>query len=192
VEPPLEIEPEEERVAGFQFVRVLQIGQSFAGENASHAGAVNAENANFASLVLDRRDAIAGGGWLGLSLKLNFGGLGDPKLLIVAAKQELVLLDGEDFIVHSPHPLFRRPKAEHGNRMNDGTFRGGAQAFKLDTLLKLSDVKGKDINTTHLNFVVQEIIRSEVVTAARAAKESRSSSSIKSDDLLEETSHDTE
>jgi len=79
-----------------------------------------------------------------------------------------------------------------GNRMNDGTFRGGAQAFKLDTLLKLSDVKGKDGKTTLLNFVVQEIIRSEGVRAARAAKESRSSSSIKSDDLLEETSHDTE
>jgi hypothetical protein len=27
-----------------------------------------------------------------------------------------------------------------GNRMNAGTFRGGAQTFKLDTLLKLSDV----------------------------------------------------
>ena len=79
-----------------------------------------------------------------------------------------------------------------GNRMNDGTFRGGAQAFKLDTLLKLSDVKGKDGKTTLLNFVVQEIIRSEGVRAARAAKESQSSSSIKSDDLLEETSHDTE
>jgi hypothetical protein len=79
-----------------------------------------------------------------------------------------------------------------GNRMNDGTFRGGAQAFKLDTLLKLSDVKGTDGKTTLLHFVVQEIIRFEGVRAARAAKESRSSSSIKSDDLLEETSHDTE
>ncbi|KAL2466868.1 Formin-like protein [Abeliophyllum distichum] len=48
-----------------------------------------------------------------------------------------------------------------GNRMNDGTFRGGAQAFKLDTLLKLSDVKGIDGKTTLLLFVVQEIIRSE-------------------------------
>ncbi|KAK4386208.1 Formin-like protein 3 [Sesamum angolense] len=28
-----------------------------------------------------------------------------------------------------------------GNRMNDGTYRGGAMAFKLDTLLKLSDIK---------------------------------------------------
>ncbi|KAL0399283.1 UNVERIFIED_CONTAM: Formin-like protein 5 [Sesamum radiatum] len=46
-----------------------------------------------------------------------------------------------------------------GNRMNDGTFRGGAQAFKLDTLLKLSDVKGTDGKTTLLHFVVQEIIR---------------------------------
>ncbi|XP_004294331.1 PREDICTED: formin-like protein 5 [Fragaria vesca subsp. vesca] len=79
-----------------------------------------------------------------------------------------------------------------GNRMNDGTFRGGAQAFKLDTLLKLSDVKGTDGKTTLLHFVVQEIIRSEGVRAARAAKGSRSFNSIKTDDLLEETSHDSE
>ncbi|XP_052207360.1 formin-like protein 5 isoform X2 [Diospyros lotus] len=58
-----------------------------------------------------------------------------------------------------------------GNRMNDGTFRGGAQAFKLDTLLKLSDVKGIDGKTTLLHFVVQEIIRSEGVRAVRAAGE---------------------
>ena len=45
--------------------------------------------------------------------------------------------------------------------MNDGTFRGGAQAFKLDTLLKLSDVRGTDGKTTLLHFVVREIIRSE-------------------------------
>jgi hypothetical protein len=62
-----------------------------------------------------------------------------------------------------------------GNRMNVGTFRGGAQAFKLDTLLKLSDVKGTDGKTTLLHFVVQEIIRSEGVRAARAAKEQNSS-----------------
>ncbi|KAK9938346.1 hypothetical protein M0R45_015092 [Rubus argutus] len=79
-----------------------------------------------------------------------------------------------------------------GNRMNDGTFRGGAQAFKLDTLLKLSDVKGIDGKTTLLHFVVKEIIRSEGVRAARTAKESRSFSSVKTDDLLEETSHDLE
>ncbi|KAL3576771.1 hypothetical protein D5086_022054 [Populus alba] len=66
-----------------------------------------------------------------------------------------------------------------GNRMNDGTFRGGAQAFKLDTLLKLSDVKGIDGKTTLLHFVVQEIIRSEGVRAARAGRESRSISSVK-------------
>lgn len=79
-----------------------------------------------------------------------------------------------------------------GNRMNDGTFRGGAQAFKLDTLLKLADVKGIDGKTTLLHFVVKEIIRSEGVRAARTAKESRSFSSVKTDDLLEETSHDSE
>lgn len=48
-----------------------------------------------------------------------------------------------------------------GNRMNIGTNRGDAQAFKLDTLLKLIDVKGADGKTTLLHFVVQEIIRIE-------------------------------
>ncbi|XP_002522822.2 formin-like protein 5 isoform X1 [Ricinus communis] len=81
-----------------------------------------------------------------------------------------------------------------GNRMNDGTFRGGAQAFKLDTLLKLADVKGADGKTTLLHFVVQEIIRSEGVRAARAAKESRTFSnvSVTTEDLLEDISPDTE
>lgn len=77
--------------------------------------------------------------------------------------------------------------------MNDGTFRGGAQAFKLDTLLKLSDVKGVDGKTTLLHFVVLEIIRSEGVRAARAAREMRSMSSFKSDDLIDDSSQqDTE
>jgi hypothetical protein len=48
-----------------------------------------------------------------------------------------------------------------GNRMNVGTNRGGAKSFKLDTLLKLADIKGTDGKTTLLHFVVQEIIRSE-------------------------------
>ncbi|KAI3760311.1 hypothetical protein L1987_50705 [Smallanthus sonchifolius] len=48
-----------------------------------------------------------------------------------------------------------------GNRMNIGTNRGDAQAFKLDTLLKLIDVKGADGKTTLLHFVVQEITRTE-------------------------------
>lgn len=48
-----------------------------------------------------------------------------------------------------------------GNRMNVGTIRGGARAFKLDALLKLADVKGIDGKTTLLHFVVQEIVRSE-------------------------------
>lgn len=76
--------------------------------------------------------------------------------------------------------------------MNDGTFRGGAQAFKLDTLLKLADVKGVDGKTTLLHFVVQEIIRSEGVRAARAARQSKSFSSVKTDDLLEEISNETD
>ncbi|KAK4482618.1 hypothetical protein RD792_009782 [Penstemon davidsonii] len=48
-----------------------------------------------------------------------------------------------------------------GNRMNVGTNRGDAHAFKLDSLLKLVDIKGTDKKTTLLHFVVQEIIRVE-------------------------------
>ncbi|CAH2043242.1 unnamed protein product [Thlaspi arvense] len=51
-----------------------------------------------------------------------------------------------------------------GNRMNVGTNRGDAKAFKLDTLLKLVDIKGVDGKTTLLHFVVQEITKSEVTT----------------------------
>ena len=80
-----------------------------------------------------------------------------------------------------------------GNRMNVGTFRGAAQAFKLDTLLKLSDVKGTDGKTTLLHFVVQEIIRSEGARAARAAKEQTSDvSSVKTNDPADDNNEQTE
>lgn len=72
--------------------------------------------------------------------------------------------------------------------MNDGTYRGGAEAFKLDTLLKLSDVKGTDGKTTLLHFVVQEISRSEGLKASRRVKPSRSISSVKTEDCVEESS----
>jgi hypothetical protein len=45
--------------------------------------------------------------------------------------------------------------------MNTGTNRGNADAFKLDALLKLVDVKGTDGKTTLLHFVVEEIMKSE-------------------------------
>ncbi|KAF3649476.1 Formin-like protein 1 [Capsicum annuum] len=48
-----------------------------------------------------------------------------------------------------------------GNRMNMGTDRGDAHAFKLDTLLKLVDIKGADGKTTLLHFVLHETIRAE-------------------------------
>lgn len=79
-----------------------------------------------------------------------------------------------------------------GNRMNDGTYRGGAQAFKLDTLLKLSDVKGTDGKTNLLHFVVHEIIRGEGVRVARRMREGKSLSSVRTDDLSDDASHDME
>ncbi len=46
---------------------------------------------------------------------------------------------------------------ELGNYLNAGTQRGSAAGFKLDTLLKLSDVKGVDRKTSLLQFVVQQV-----------------------------------
>ncbi|KAM6570581.1 hypothetical protein CsatB_018566 [Cannabis sativa] len=48
-----------------------------------------------------------------------------------------------------------------GNRMNAGTSRGNAQAFNLNSLRKLSDVRSTDGKTTLLHFVVEEVVRSE-------------------------------
>ncbi|KAJ0257733.1 Formin [Hirschfeldia incana] len=66
-----------------------------------------------------------------------------------------------------------------GNRMNAGTARGDAQAFNLTALLKLSDVKSVDGRTTLLNFVVEEVVRSEgkrCLINRRSLSRSRSSS----------------
>ncbi|CAA7036133.1 unnamed protein product [Microthlaspi erraticum] len=74
-----------------------------------------------------------------------------------------------------------------GNRMNAGTARGDAQAFNLTALLKLSDVKSVDGRTTLLNFVVEEVVRSEgkrCVVNRRSL--SRSSSSRSSNSISEE------
>jgi len=49
-----------------------------------------------------------------------------------------------------------------GSKMSVRTNRcGDADAFKLDTLLKLVDVKGLDGRSSLLHFVVQEMIKSE-------------------------------
>ena len=47
---------------------------------------------------------------------------------------------------------------ELGNHLNAGTHRGGAVGFKLDTLLKLADVKGTDRKTSLLHFVLQQLL----------------------------------
>lgn len=73
-----------------------------------------------------------------------------------------------------------------GNRMNVGTNRGDAHAFKLDTLLKLVDVKGTDGKTTLLHFVVQEIIRAEGVRLSGAADQNLNAEKVLQSDLQDE------
>ncbi|KFM27333.1 Formin-like protein 1 [Auxenochlorella protothecoides] len=46
---------------------------------------------------------------------------------------------------------------ELGNHLNAGTHRGAAAGFRLDTLLKLADVKGVDRKTSLLHFVVRQL-----------------------------------
>ena len=46
---------------------------------------------------------------------------------------------------------------ELGNHLNAGTHRGGAAGFKLDTLLKLSDIKAVDKKTSLLQFVIEQL-----------------------------------
>ncbi|KAL3682486.1 hypothetical protein R1sor_000508 [Riccia sorocarpa] len=63
-----------------------------------------------------------------------------------------------------------------GNRLNMGTYRGGAQAFKLETLLALKDFKGADSKTSLLHYVIREIIQKEGARAARVINEESGSS----------------
>ncbi|KAK2080723.1 hypothetical protein QBZ16_000577 [Prototheca wickerhamii] len=50
---------------------------------------------------------------------------------------------------------------ELGNHLNAGTHRGAAAGFRLDTLLKLADVKGVDRKTSLLHFVVRQLLDAE-------------------------------
>lgn len=70
-----------------------------------------------------------------------------------------------------------------GNRMNVGTNRGDAKAFKLDTLLKLVDIKGTDGKTTLLHFVVQEIIRAEGADTKSTEENVESKNSMREDEF---------
>ncbi|TXG59293.1 hypothetical protein EZV62_013866 [Acer yangbiense] len=78
-----------------------------------------------------------------------------------------------------------------GNRMNVGTNRGDAKAFKLDTLLKLVDIKGTDGKTTLLHFVVQEITRSEGAgtNSTNENLENKMQSCLKEDDFKKQGLH---
>ncbi|KAJ6323734.1 hypothetical protein OIU76_011097 [Salix suchowensis] len=77
-----------------------------------------------------------------------------------------------------------------GNRMNAGTSRGNAQAFKLTSLGKLSDVKSMDGKTTLLHFVVEEVVRAEGKRCVlhRNRSLSRSSSQISNSSVISEDS----
>lgn len=45
-----------------------------------------------------------------------------------------------------------------GNHLNGGSFRGSASGFKLDVLLKLMDIRGRNKTTTLLHFVLSQLL----------------------------------
>ncbi|CAL5006095.1 unnamed protein product [Urochloa decumbens] len=83
-------------------------------------------------------------------------------------RMSFALIKGACSELRSSKLFFRLLEAvlKTGNRMNVGTIRGGASAFKLDALLKLSDIRGADGKTTLLHFVVHEMVRSQGLKAS--------------------------
>lgn len=65
----------------------------------------------------------------------------------------------------SPLPLYMGAHAPP-LRLLQGTQRGAAAGFKLDTLLKLADVKGTDRKTSLLHFVITQARPRQVTAGA--------------------------
>ncbi|KAL2453160.1 Formin-like protein 8 [Abeliophyllum distichum] len=85
----------------------------------------------------------------------------DPEILHL--KESLQTLELGCKELRTPGIFFKLLEAilKAGNRMNAGTARGNAQGFNLSALLKLSDVKSTNGKTTLLQFVVEQVIRSQ-------------------------------
>lgn len=92
---------------------------------------------------------------------------------VVHIKMSFAMIEGACSELRSSKLLLRLLEAvlKTGNRMNIGTLRGGASAFRLDALLKLADIRGADGKTTLLHFVLQEMARSKGSKAAEKLNE---------------------
>lgn len=107
--------------------------------------------------------------------RLNY----DYEILEIKESLQTIELGCKELKSHGIFAKLLEAVLKAGNRMNAGTARGNAQAFNLDSLRKLSDVKSSNGNTTLLHFVVEEVVRSEGkrVVLNRNHSLSRSSSS---------------
>ena len=77
-------------------------------------------------------------------LKEDLGTLKDASNQVLNSKSLKLLLEGVLTV---------------GNYLNTGTARGAACGFKIESLLKLKDIKGKDRKTSLLHFIVTQVIR---------------------------------
>ena len=78
---------------------------------------------------------------------------------LLQVQEQLNIIHGACSELKNCTPFLKLLQAvlELGNHLNAGTHRGGAAGFKLDTLLKLSDIKAVDKKTSLLQFVIEQI-----------------------------------
>ncbi|CAL5223204.1 g5679 [Coccomyxa viridis] len=85
----------------------------------------------------------------------------EPAMQRVRGQLEVLMSASEELMACGDFMILLRAVLTLGNHLNEGTMRGSASGFKLDTLLKLADVKGTDRKTSLLHFVLEQLLKEE-------------------------------
>ncbi|CAK9138676.1 unnamed protein product [Ilex paraguariensis] len=85
----------------------------------------------------------------------------DPEILYLKESLQTLELGCKELRARGIFLKLLEATLKAGNRMNAGTSRGNAQGFNLSALPKLSNVKSTDGKSTLLQFVVEQVARSE-------------------------------
>jgi formin 2 len=91
---------------------------------------------------------------------LVFKGTAESNLRKVTEEYELVATAAADLKNCARFVTVLEGILAVGNHLNGGTYRGQARGFRLETLLRLTDVKAVDRKTSLLHFVAKELKKS--------------------------------
>ena len=91
---------------------------------------------------------------------LVFKGTAESNLRKVTEEYELVAAAAADLKNCARFVTVLEGILAVGNHLNGGTYRGQARGFRLETLLRLTDVKAVDRKTSLLHFVAKELKKS--------------------------------